>query len=95
MIFAFPALINILMLLVLIYFIYAILGVFLFKGSSTDFENFGISFIELFRYSTGEDWHLSMFHVAEKNPVLGKIFFISFEFLTTFVLINMFVLVII
>ena len=46
--FSFPALFNVLMLLLLIYFIYSILGVFMFKNNDIGFDNFGAAFLELF-----------------------------------------------
>jgi hypothetical protein len=52
----------------LVYFIYAVLGVFLFKSVTTglrineynNFMNFGYAMLLLFRSSTGEDWYLVM-----------------------------------
>ena len=62
-------------LLVLVYFMFAVLSVFLFykvtKGARVDdymnFKNFGMAFLMLFRCSTGEDWNLVMFDCV--NPV--------------------------
>ncbi len=96
LIFSFPALFNVLMLLMLIYFIFSILGVFLFKEvGDSSFQNFGVTFIELFRYSTGEDWHVGMYKFSENKPILGKIYFISYIFFSFFIMINMFVLIVI
>jgi len=62
-------------LLVLVYFIFAVLAVFLFywvvEGAAINdymnFNNFGMALIMLFRCSTGEDWNIVMFDCV--NPV--------------------------
>ena len=95
LIFSFPALFNVLLLLILIYFIFSILGVFIFKSDKIGFDNFGVTFIELFRYSTGEDWHVGMYKFAENNPIVGRIYFLVFVFFSSFILVNMFVLIVI
>ena len=69
-----PAILNVLSLLVLIYFIYAILGVFIFhgldrEGEITDFgnfDNFGLAMLLLLRISTGEEWNLIMYDSIEQ-----------------------------
>ena len=53
----------------LVFFIYSVLGVFMFKSvksgdevtSYNNFWNFGMAMITLFRCSTGENWHKVMF----------------------------------
>lgn len=60
---------NVFSLLMIIFFIFAILGVFMFrdvvKGEVIDeeymnFSNFGYAMLMLFRISTGEDWNSVM-----------------------------------
>jgi len=67
--FSLPALLNVFALLLLIYFIFSILGSALFhditKGDQVineyfNFSNFGYSMILLIRMSTGEDWNCVM-----------------------------------
>ena len=66
--FSLPALFNVFALLMLIYFIFAILATFLFRGITSgqiidgnfNFNNFGMSFQLLIRVSTGEDWNYIM-----------------------------------
>ncbi len=63
---------NVGALLFLVFFIYAILGVFIFKDITTgnainkynNFQNFGNAMLTLFRCSTGEDWPLVMFDLT-------------------------------
>ena len=95
LVFAFPALFNILALLLLIYFIYAILGVYIYRDEPGLFDNFGLTFLELFRFSTGEEFQEEIFIYSENKPVVGRLYFISFIFLTYFVMLNMFASVVI
>lgn len=68
--FSIPALMNVFLLLMLIYFMFSVLGNFLFAQVITgevvdseikNFKNFMNSFLLLFALSTGEDWNKVMF----------------------------------
>jgi hypothetical protein len=67
--FSIPSLVNVFMLLMLIFFMFSILGNYLFVGVNTgevmsdlkNFKNFFNSFLLLFALSTGEDWNKIMF----------------------------------
>ena len=69
LLFSLPSLLNVGALLFLVFYIYSILGNFLFKNVATgntigdlvNFENAAIAFITLFRCSTGENWYYIMF----------------------------------
>jgi hypothetical protein len=69
LLYSLPSLINIGALLMLVFFIYSVLGVFLFRSVTSgvavtkynNFNNFGLAMITLFRCSTGESWNLIMF----------------------------------
>ena len=99
-----PAILNVLSLLTLIFFIYSVLGVNLFHSVSsgkiiseyTNFHNFGKAMITLFRISTGEDWYLIMYDCKNAiNLTVSGIFFMSFITITSFVMLNFFIMVII
>lgn len=103
---ALPNLLNVLVLLFLVYFIYSVLGVFLFKYSDFEdedykneyynFNNFFNALVLLFRASTGEDWPMFMFVYKEYNNALSTVaFFFSYIMLTTFIVINLFMLVVV
>mmetsp|Transcript_7183 Transcript_7183/g.12108 ORF Transcript_7183/g.12108 Transcript_7183/m.12108 type:complete len:1503 (-) Transcript_7183:75-4583(-) len=70
--FSIPSLVNVFMLLMLIFFMFSILGNYLFQevivGDVIDewknFGNFLNSFLLLFALSTGEDWNKIMFDVG-------------------------------
>lgn len=95
LIFSFPAVLNIFALLILIYFFYAILGVFLFKDFDQKFSNFTVSFIFTFKMSLGESWFSEMFDDIEGSTISAYIFYLSYIFITLFITLRMFVFVII
>ena len=113
--FSLPALLNVFALLLLIYFIFSILGTALFQEITQgdqiineyfNFSNFGYSMILLIRMSTGEDWNCVMQDTMKteadgciegKNcgSVYSPLFFIPYMMICTFIMLNLFVLVII
>ena len=68
-VYALPPLMNVTALLILAYFIFAILGSFLFGNivsgdiidSKLNFSNFHHAILLLFICSTGENWYMVMF----------------------------------
>ena len=81
-----PAMLNILALMFLTFFMMAVLGTFLFNqvgpGNALDdnfvnFRNFGNSFLMMFRMSTGEDWHIIMYDCIKQDLYLS-LYFIMF-----------------
>ena len=113
--FSLPALFNVFALLLLIYFIFSILGTALFRDITHgeqiineyyNFSNFGYSMLLLIRMSTGEDWNCVMqdtMKTVEDGCIEGKdcgspyspLFFIPYMMICTFIMLNLFVLVII
>jgi hypothetical protein len=115
--FSIPALANVFFLLILIYFMLAVLGNFqlndIIEGEVIDpdyknFKDFTSSFILLFALSTGEDWNKVMFDCSRdkawgcvegidcaKNPVFSFIFFMMLILICSYVMLNLFILVII
>lgn len=90
------SILNILVMLALIYFFYAILAVTAFpEASIPEFENFGIAFLNMFRFSTGEGWSVVMWTLNKTYPFWGSLYFISFVFLTSYLLFNMVILILI
>ena len=100
------SLINVFILLMLIFFISAVLGNTLFNkvrdgeviSEWKNFSNFHQSFQLLFSISTGEDWNLIMFdcrNEAKGGTPWAPFFFLSFILIVTHIMLNLFVLVII
>ena len=102
---AFPSFVNIFALLGIVYFIYSVLGVFLFneavvankkyQNAHINFYNFGNALLTLFKCSTGEDWHMIMYEYSTIGKVQTYTFFISFILFTTFILLNMIILIVV
>lgn len=98
-----PAIANVFALLVLLFTIYGVLGAYLFhtiteKGlilnDYLNFTDFGNAVLVLIRVSTGEDWNYIQYDAAQKtNFWIAIFFFQTFVSLTTFIMYNMFVMV--
>jgi voltage-dependent calcium channel L type alpha-1D len=97
-----PAVINILGLLVVVFFVYATLGVAFFadvdSGVAVDdrfanFATFGNAIFLLFRIATGEDWELIMEDVSSQYA-WAPVYFVSFVIIGAFVMLNLFIAVI-
>jgi len=98
-----PAIANVSALLVLLFTIYGVLGAYLFhaisgKGLILDdflnFADFGNAVLVLIRVSTGEDWNYIEYDAAQStNFWIAVLFFQTFVSLTTFIMYNMFVMV--
>ena len=104
---------NVFALLMLVYFIFAVLGVFMFstitQGKIIDpvfmnFQNFKQAMIILLRISTGESWPIIMYDTMNTSPdcidgvncgtALAPLFFIVFVMICSYVMLNLFVLII-
>ncbi len=90
-----PSMVNVLLLLSLIFFIYSIAGYNLF--SDVDAGHWGTlptSMLTLFQILTLEGWVEIMSSATNANPLYG-LYFISFIMIGTFIVINIFVAVIV
>lgn len=114
--FSIPALTNVIILLVLVYFMMAVLANFqlnnITEGEALDpnfknFKNGETSFILLFALSTGEDWNKVMFDCSRTpaegcvegidcgSPGFAFLFFPAMIVIISYVMLNLFILVII
>jgi voltage-gated sodium channel len=90
-----PGFINVLLLLFIIFYIYAISGYYLLhEHDPTHWRTLGVSLLTLFRVLTLEDWTDVMYVAMQMNPNMW-VFFISFVIVATFVVINLFIAVVI
>jgi hypothetical protein len=101
--FALPSLCNIISLLFLVYFIYAVLGIQLFAevplgeqlNEHANFRSFGSALLLVIRISTGEGWNGIMHEVDEAgSSTYAIIYFYSFTVLMSLVFVNLFIAVI-
>ena len=90
-----PSMGHVIMLMSVIFYIYAITGVHLFAEADPDhWGSLGASLLTLFQLVTLEGWVELMETVMETNP-WAWIFFVSFVLLGTFVILNLFIAVVI
>jgi len=86
---ALPRMGYIVLLMFIIFYIYAALGSFMFEHiNPTLWGNISIAMLTLFRVATFEDWTDVMYETMTEFP-LSWIFYLSFIFLTAFVFLNM------
>lgn len=89
-----PSMGHVLMLMSIIFYIYAVAGFHLFHDHDpTHWRNLGISLLTLFRVVTLEDWTDVMYKAMEMHPATW-IYFVSFVVIGTFVVINLFIAVV-
>jgi len=89
-----PSMGNIMLLMGVIFYIYAVAGQQLFhEHDPKHWDNLGISLLTLFRIVTLEDWTDVMYTAMEMNPY-SWIYFVSFVVMGTFVIINLFIAVV-
>lgn len=92
---AVPSIIDIVILMFIIFYIYAIIGNFYFHDLPSGLWNdFLVSMLTLFRVLTFEDWTDVMYEAMEVHP-WAWIYFVSFVIIAAFVFFNLFVAVII
>ena len=90
-----PAIIDIIILLFIIFYIYAIIGSFLFQDLESGlWKNLLTAMLTLFRVLTFEDWTDIMYEAMEKYD-MAWLFFVSFIIIAAFVFFNLFIAVII
>ncbi len=90
-----PSMGNIILLMSVIFYIYAVAGQQLFHTHDPEhWDNIGISLLTLFRIVTLEDWTDVMYTAMEISPYMW-IYFVSFVMMGTFVIINLFIAVVI
>lgn len=92
---AIPSIIDIVILMFIIFYIYAIVGNFYFQDLPSGlWKDFLISMLTLFRVLTFEDWTDVMYEAMEVYPWAWA-YFVSFVIIAAFVFFNLFVAVII
>lgn len=90
-----PSMGHVMMLMSIIFYIYAIAGYHLFhQHDPQHWGSLGVSALSLFRVVTLEDWTDLMYIALEKYD-WAWVYFISFIFVGTFVIINLFIAVVI
>jgi len=89
-----PSMGHVLILMSIIFYIYAVTGFHLFhEHDPTHWNNLGISLLTLFRVVTLEDWTDVMYKAMELSE-WAWIYFVSFVVMGTFVVVNLFIAVV-
>lgn len=90
-----PSMANIMLLMSIIFYIYAVAGFHLFHlHDPLHWGTLGISLLTLFRIVTLEDWTDIMYTAMDAYP-WAWVYFVSFVIVGTFVIINLFIAVVI
>ena len=90
-----PGLGNVILLISIVFYIYAIAGYHMFhEHDPFHWGSLGVSLITLFRVLTLEDWTDVMYSAMELYP-FAWVFFISFVVIAAFIVINLFIAVVI
>lgn len=89
-----PSMGHVILLMSIIFYIYGIAGYHLFhEHDPVHWETLGLSLLTLFRIVTLEDWTDVMYTAMEMNK-WAWVYFVSFVFMGTFVIINLFIAVV-
>ena len=90
-----PSMFNVVALMSIIFYVYAIAGYHLFHESDpTHWRSLGISLLSLFRIVTLEDW-TDIMYIAMDTYWWAWLYFVSFVIVGTFVIVNLFIAVVI
>ena len=90
-----PGLGHVMMLLFVIFYVYAVAGVHLFRHHDpVHWDSLGTALLTLFRVMTLEDWTDVMYIAMELHP-MSWIFFVSFVLIAAVVMINLVIAVVI
>ena len=89
-----PSMFNVMALLSIIFYVYAVAGYHLFhEVDPTHWRNLGIALLSLFRIVTLEDWTDIMYAAMEAHWWAWA-YFVSFVVMGTFVVVNLFIAVV-
>ncbi|MGM0563125.1 MAG: ion transporter [Pseudomonadota bacterium] len=90
-----PGMGHIVMLMSVVFYVYAIVGFHLFGEHDPEhWRNLGIAMLTLFRIVTLEDWTDVMYIGMELSPY-AWVYFVSFVVLGTFIVVNLFLAVVV
>ncbi|HSJ37926.1 MAG TPA: ion transporter [Planococcus sp. (in: firmicutes)] len=89
---AIPTITSVILLMSIIFYVYAVIGTFFYAGVEPEFfGNLGLSFITLFQVFTLESWASGVFRPIFEVVPWSWLYFISFIVISTFLMINLIV----
>lgn len=87
-----PAMANILLLLAIVFYVFAVIGVILYRDLAPEyFGSLHLSMVTLFQVVTLESWASGVFRPIFEEDPWSWIYFISFILIGTFIVLNLFV----
>lgn len=93
---AIPGMISVLALLLLVFYVAAVMGTKLFGGAFPEwFGSVGASFYTLFQVMTLESWSMGIVRPVMEVYPLAWLFFVLFILLTTFAVLNLFIAIVV
>ena len=93
------AVLNFGVLLLLLIYIFALLGMNLFGGElkmddgsvpRANFDTFVAAFMAVFQVSTRENWHIMLYSAMQSSPAASVIYFVSLLIMTNYILLALF-----
>ena len=88
---AIPGVVSVLGLLLLFFYIFAVLGVFMFRDlGASEFQHIGVSMKTMFQVLTGDDW-ANVMRATEKVSKYAWVYFITFYIIMVFIILNLFI----
>ncbi len=88
---AIPGIGHVLSILLLFFYIFSVMGVFLFRDLGlSEFQHIGIAMKTMFQVLTGDDWS-NIMKTSEKVTEYAWLYFISFYIILVFIILNLFI----
>jgi voltage-gated sodium channel len=88
---AVPGISHVLFILLVFFYIFSVLGVFLFRDFGAEhFQHIGVAMKTMFQVLSGDDW-ANVMRETEKACSYAGIYFISFYVLMSFIVLNLFI----
>ncbi|MFH1805057.1 MAG: ion transporter [Pseudomonadota bacterium] len=93
---AIPGMVSVLTLLMLVFYVSAVMATKLFGPTYTDwFGSIGASFYSLFQIMTLESWSMGIVRPVMETYPLAWLFFVPFILVTTFAVLNLFIAIVV
>ncbi len=88
---AIPGIMHVLSLLLLFFYIFSVIGVFLFRDLGVpEFQHIGVAMKTMFQVLTGDDWG-NIMRGTEKLAPYAWLYFIVFYIILVFIILNLFI----
>ena len=87
-----PGISNVLVILVVFFYIACVMGVFLFRDSGLDeFQHIGLAMKSMFQVMSGDGWSGLMKSLEQHGYPFAWVYFIAFYIIIVFIILNLFI----